>query len=282
MNHTILQSEINLGKRTPETTRKLLEKKASLEDIPEPVDYAHESIMRSKRMIRRYIRNYYNQDTRLVTLTFAEAVHDREAINPAIKMMAARWQSAKGTPLKALIIPELHPGGHGFHLHCVFFEADFNYDWFRVNIWKLGLIKASDPMRVRDVNSPHHLWSYLCKYLQKDLAWCPRYAHRYYRTGGLTPTWKIKAGRTLDALQTWRQNCAALDALHVPYHAYYTEVMPGKFIFFLEVNTGRYPELNLTALLFPKEMQPKPERENDYSALYQPKEVDKQNELPLN
>jgi hypothetical protein len=280
-NQTALFSDLVLGAKTSPRVIRICDDLIDDIPTPDPIDYAHESLMRSKRMIRKYIRHYYTQDTRMVTLTYAEAVHDRTKVQRSISAMSKAWLKHHLEPLKSLIIPELHPGGHGFHLHAVFFEKDFDYDLFRTKIWKRGRIRASDPMRMRELDSPHKLWSYLCKYLDKDLKWCPPGAHRYYRTGGLMSSWKTRSGVCGDALQTWRINCAKLDLAGIPYHATYIEILPAKFIYIIEVATGLYPNMPYMDFLDPEPLGLSTDPEKDYSDLYKSKEENNQNDLPF-
>ena len=76
-----------------------------------------EAERRARRMVRRYCAA--NGLNRLGTLTYrGEGEHDPRAVRADIRrFFKGLRRGLGGDPLPYLWVPELHPGGHGWHLH---------------------------------------------------------------------------------------------------------------------------------------------------------------------
>lgn len=78
---------------------------------------ASEAARRARRQLRRYV--VANRLTRLTTMTYAgEGCHDPRAVRRDVAAFFVALRSALG-PLPYAWCSELHPGGHGWHVHAV-------------------------------------------------------------------------------------------------------------------------------------------------------------------
>lgn len=77
-----------------------------------------EAARRAKGQVRRYCAA--NGLNRFGTLTYAgEGCHDPQQVRSDIGRFFRRLRRGIGEPFPYVWVPELHPGGHGFHVHFV-------------------------------------------------------------------------------------------------------------------------------------------------------------------
>lgn len=148
-------------------------------------------------------RRYFvrNQLRYMWVLTFAESVTDRRSVMSIVSEFARRLRLALGGVKFAYwYSPELHPGGHGWHVNF-FINRRVQHDLF-VSTWGFGFVWVTDfasspkgpkgePLGL--CRSAREGWrraaQYGCKYSQKD--WSPEHVgrsnHRYEIAQGFAP-----------------------------------------------------------------------------------------------
>lgn len=214
-----------------------------------PVDYVRESLNRTKKIFRRLLLHNYTENTRLVTLTFAKAVHDRDEAWHAFNIMTIRFKKVFGVPLNYIAVPELHPGGHGIHFHLVINNDWFEYSKFINDVWRMGWVKISDKFQVYDNATASNLASYLVKYIGKDMALNEIAKKRYTRGGVWKTDWRTVDAVTSDIDASLRALISYLDDKKVKYHVATFEPYEGQKIHRIVFASAQLPGLDLPALL---------------------------------
>lgn len=149
-----------------------------------------DSAQRAKGEIRRQIRA--NRGRYLWTFTYAEATYDYAQLVKDVGQFLRRLKKALGK-VWLILVPEPHPGGHGYHLHGA---TNQRLPHAVVKkCWGHGFVWVGDHQRKHKQMRSRHLARYLAKYATKmvggaDLHGCrprDRGSHRYWVTQGFEP-----------------------------------------------------------------------------------------------
>lgn len=210
------------------------------------VDYQRESLNRSKKIFRRLLLHNYSDDTFLMTLTYAKGCHDRDEHWHFLHEMVIRFKTVFGFALNYIAIPELHPGGHGYHWHLVINNPYFDYDKFRLQVWRQGFCRASPRPKGLTSALASNLAGYLVKYIGKDMDSAPFAKKRYSRGGVWKTDWQVKDEVTIDAHRAFRKMIAYLASQGVPFLATTFEPFGGQMVHRVIWDSGQYPDLDLS------------------------------------
>ena len=167
---------------------------------------AGRSLEEAGRRARGRLRRYCvaNRLDRLVTLTYrGEGCHDGRALRADVGAFVKRLRRACGLgSFPYAWVPELHPGGHGFHAHLaistflpkVDVEAAWGHGWVDLRRLASHMEYASPPTRAKVAAS------YLAKYASKQ--WATKLAglHRYEVGEGHQPSWMKLTGETFEGV----------------------------------------------------------------------------------
>jgi hypothetical protein len=130
-----------------------------------PEEIEAESSWRAAREVRRLVRAHR---LRLMwTFTFAQAVHDWEELVAYIDRFRDRYRRRLGAPGAPLLIPEPHPGGHGWHLHGAT-DRFISIEVMR-ECWPWGYVWVGDDGHKVGPTTSRELAAYLAKYVSKAL-----------------------------------------------------------------------------------------------------------------
>lgn len=171
---------------------------------PELIDL--DKARRAKGEIRRAIRR--NRGRYLWTLTFAAATYDYELVTAAVAAFQVALRQTYGH-VWFLLVPEPHPGGHGWHLHGA---TNRTFDWAMIaRLWGHGHVWVGDHKRRNASWQSRELAGYMAKYVTKVLAagglnGCqarPKGHHRYWTPQGFDPERIVKRFLTLPAAALW-------------------------------------------------------------------------------
>ena len=162
-------------------------------------------------------RRYFvrNQLRYMWVLTFAESQMDRRRVMSLVSEFARRLRAERGQRFAYWYSPELHPGGHGWHVN--FFIPTRVAHERLVNLWGHGFVWVTDfasshrgpkgePLGL--CRTPREGWrraaQYGCKYSQKD--WSPEHVgrlnHRYELAQGFKPVVEKLMVQTRDQAET--------------------------------------------------------------------------------
>jgi hypothetical protein len=165
-----------------------------------------DSAQRAKGEIRRQIRA--NRGRYLWTFTYAKEQFAYEQLVKHVAAFQRRLRQALGK-VWLLLVPEPHPGGHGWHLHGA---AATRLPIKTVRkCWGQGHVWVGDHKREHRTWSSRHLSRYLAKYATKmvgggELYGCrprPRGAHRYWVTQGYEPEKVSMTFRSVNSAHRW-------------------------------------------------------------------------------
>lgn len=210
------------------------------------VDYVRESLNRTKKIFRRLIMHNYTTDTRLVTLTYATACHDRDEHYHNLSALSVRFKKHYGVPLSYIAVPEFHPKGHGYHFHLVVNNAWFDYAHFTKHLWRLGMTFVSDRPDKPEFANAANLADYLTTYIKKDMEHTPVAKKRYSRGGTWRTDWAVSTGRAPEAGKTFRKVLAYLTSLDIPCQSSRFIPYLGQTVYSITFDSGRYPDLDLS------------------------------------
>lgn len=166
---------------------------------------------RASVKMRRYCTR--NRLSRLVTLTYAgEGVHDARSVAEHMKRFLARLKEAlgmkPGESLPFMWVRELHPGGHGFHVHMAIGRYVHHETLKRV--WGHGIV---DVRKIRMTGAgaggkeaARRAASYLAKYVAKT--WTsepslPKGSRRYSVAQGFQPSCQAMPWASLHEALGW-------------------------------------------------------------------------------
>jgi hypothetical protein len=165
---------------------------------------------RSERRAKKELRLFVvaNVLTRMWTLTYAEEHWDREQVIADVNDWLQRLREHLDCSFPAAYVLELHPGGHGIHVH-VALESRFILHAEMQRLWGHGLVQYSDGnkaiKRIRGKRAKARaLAGYLCKYMAKG--WDDLHEpgqHRYERTQGFGVGRVRRVFRTLAQALDW-------------------------------------------------------------------------------
>lgn len=151
----------------------------------------------SAKSRRYFVRNALRY---MWVLTYATSRRERRAVMSEVSEFARRVRSALGTGFPYWYSPELHPGGHGWHVN--FFVPQRIKHSLVENVWGEGFVWVTDFVQGRHgpkgeplglCATPREGWRraarYGCKYAQKD--WSAEHVgrdnHRYEVAQGYGP-----------------------------------------------------------------------------------------------
>jgi hypothetical protein len=147
---------------------------------------AEEAARRARREIGRYC--VANRLQYMWTLTFAEAVWDVDEARRAVVELVERLRQWFGGPFPYLYVFELHPAGHGLHVHL----AVPRYIPHEVvaERWGRGYVWVSGPKRrgLAAAVAARSAARYLAKYVDKAIEEQHSFGrHRYEKAQGFAP-----------------------------------------------------------------------------------------------
>lgn len=169
-----------------------------LEAEREAMTWARANGRAASKSRRYFVRNSLRY---MWVLTFACEQFERRQVMEQVSDFARRLREALGAaPLPYWYSPELHPGGHGWHVN--FFVSNRIAHELAASVWGHGFVWVTDfavspagpkgePLGL--CRSPREGWrraaGYGCKYAQKD--WSPEHVgqanHRYEVAQGFAP-----------------------------------------------------------------------------------------------
>ena len=145
-----------------------------------------ENLARSNRRAITECRRFVvaNGLTKMWTFTFKEEHWDKAEVKRLMNDFFQRWRKLEGKPFPYLYVLELHPGGHGYHVHVAVPGWMFT-DFFQLRrVWGHGRIRFDK--RKRETGGPRdasrRLALYLVKYITKGFEDSHEFGeHRYER-----------------------------------------------------------------------------------------------------
>lgn len=163
------------------------------EPVEDP-ERAAESADRARRRAARAMRLYAvrNRLTRLWTWTYAEAQWDAAVVKRDANAAMGRLRKYLGRDLPYLYVLELHPGGHGLHVHVLLPSTFIAHEALSA-LWGHGFVQYSDREvaleQVKGQRARARMAArYLVKYVGKDVGReRPPGEHRYEVAQGFAP-----------------------------------------------------------------------------------------------
>ena len=145
---------------------------AEREAVPEEVRRASNRL-RAQRRAKKAVEQYVvvNRLSKMWTLTYAQACHDRQRVVEEVGRFFEDWRSLEGKPFPYLYVIEPHPGGHGWHVHIGVPGWLFT-DFFALSkLWGRGRVRF-DVSKAGCLSKREYrrLSGYLSKYLSKSFA----------------------------------------------------------------------------------------------------------------
>jgi hypothetical protein len=182
---------------------------------------------RAQRRARSRVRRYCvaNQLSRLWTLTYADAEWDVEHVKRDVNEFVRALRAELKRSLAYVVVLELHPEGHGIHVHLVL-EAMFVNKTRLQEIWGHGLVQYSDRKSGHSRGGRERARmaaGYVSKYLGKDLGWVGVGRHRYEVAEGFA----VRVERS--PAVTWPELCELVEALTggvAPYRSWSSRQSP--------------------------------------------------------
>lgn len=214
----------------------------------ETVDYKKTSLGRTRRILHRLILHNYSDSMRMVTLTYAKGVHSRKQVWLDIQAMAIRWKDAFGDPLNYIAVLELHPGGHGYHVHMVVNIPWFDYKAFRTTIWRKGRIRVSKKRKGSIRDSASKLAGYLLKYIGKDFDSFVPGQRRYSRGGSWATDWRQSSGFTDSPFTLFHKVLDYMTAHKIAHRKTIIKAYGDCTIYKISWDSGAHPDLPVSAL----------------------------------
>jgi hypothetical protein len=165
-----------------------------------------DSARRARGELRRQIRR--NRGRYLWTFTYARATYDYLAVAADVGAFLVAFRAKYGRQW-IVLVPEPHPGGHGWHVHAA---TNRTYDQGEMwGLWGHGFVWVGDHNKRRGKWAARDLAGYLAKYVTKvidssTLHGCqprPKGHHRYWVTQGFEPECIRKQFRTFAAAALW-------------------------------------------------------------------------------
>ena len=117
---------------------------------------------RARRNIRRLVNTNIQENSKFVTLTFADNVTDLKAANYEWKKFKQRLETKIGYKLQYLVVIEFQKRG-AIHYHVVMFNLSYIKNKELQGVWKNGFVK------INKIDNCNNVGAYVCKYLGKDL-----------------------------------------------------------------------------------------------------------------
>jgi hypothetical protein len=215
--------------------------------------YAIESANRTKKKVSRLLTHNYTKWTRLVTLTYALPCYDWDEHWRNLNLATQRFREEYGESLAYMAVPELHPGGHGWHFHLVVNSTWFDYMVFQEKIWALGIVKVSRRPSGTTSEMAQNLASYLVKYVSKEIARGSANKRRYSIGGTWATDWITRSGVADDRRVVTRRVIAYLASMSIPYRLFTIRPYDGQEIDSITYPSGLFPDIPMDRLLNPAE-----------------------------
>lgn len=166
---------------------------------------AEEGARRARRQVRQYV--VANRCDRLLTLTYrGEGNHDRDALVEHLHEFWCALRAEVGRAFPYLWVPELHPGGHGWHAHAAlgtFVPVRLIRECWphgdRIDIQQKGRVGRSDSATVeRARHAARYVGKAMGGYLSKGFEQTERALgrHRYDCARGFRPKAERYEGAT--------------------------------------------------------------------------------------
>ncbi|MBS1838140.1 MAG: hypothetical protein JST64_10640 [Actinobacteria bacterium] len=147
---------------------------------------AQEAARRARREILRFC--VANRLQFMWTLTFAESVWDVDEARRAVAALIEQLRELFGGPFPYLYVFELHPGGHGLHVHLAvprYIPHDGVAEgWGRGHVWVTGPKRRGLAAAVAARSAARYLAKYVDKAIEEGHSFG---RHRYERAQGFAP-----------------------------------------------------------------------------------------------
>lgn len=186
------------------------DKTSVIGELERAVDNARRASTRAAKQLRLFI--VANMLTRMWTLTYAEAQWDRSAVMRDVNDFQQRLRTYLGEDFPAAYVLELHPNGHGWHVHMALQSRFIRWSLLG-QLWGHGVVQYSDGQKA--INNCHgerakarRLASYLTKYMAK--AWAGDHEHGHHRyevTQGFGVEKVRRVFKSLAAAVGWLNDC---------------------------------------------------------------------------
>lgn len=124
----------------------------------------HKTLTRAKTSLRRLINaniGQHGNNSKFVTLTFAENVQDIKTANYEFKKFRQRLEYDLDIKLKYVVVIEFQKRG-AIHYHALFFNLPYIENKRLAEIWKNGFVKIN---KIDDVDN---IGAYVTKYMTKE------------------------------------------------------------------------------------------------------------------
>jgi hypothetical protein len=124
---------------------------------------------RAQKAVRQYCVRWGL--TKMWTFTFKTAQWDKKQVKAYMNAFLMRWRQLNGgKPFPYLYVIELHPEGHGYHVHVAVPTQMFTEFFQLRRVWGHGRIRYDKRNRQsgESRNDARRLATYLSKYLVKD------------------------------------------------------------------------------------------------------------------
>lgn len=135
----------------------------SSEASPEDKEINREKVYnRAKRDLRRLINTNIQQESKFVTLTFADNVQDFETANHEFTLFIKRLSYYLGHKVSYVCVPEFQKRG-AIHYHLLMFNVPYIENSKLRDIWGQGFV------RINGIKEVDNVGAYVCKYMSKDM-----------------------------------------------------------------------------------------------------------------
>lgn len=148
-------------------------------------DTERESLRRAVRSVFDLVYFGICRNSKLLTLTFKEPCFDRSHVAVAVNHMCSRYLRDHNQPLAYLSVLELHPGGHGYHVHLIVNTPYISQAIWQDKLWQQGIVDIRSLGKRGSSYSDSKTAHYLVKYMEKDAADLPPGSRRY----NVSQTW---------------------------------------------------------------------------------------------
>jgi hypothetical protein len=119
------------------------------------------TLQRNSRNIRRLVNCNIQEDSKFITLTFADNITDLKQANYEWKKFKQRLETKIGYKLQYLVVIEFQKRG-AIHYHCVMFNLPYIQNNKLREIWGNGFVK------INKIDNVDNVGAYVCKYIAKD------------------------------------------------------------------------------------------------------------------
>ncbi len=144
-----------------------------------------ESLKRAVRSVFDLIYFGICKESKFLSLTFREACFDRERVGVCIQNMCSRYLRDYHRPLAYLSVLELHPGGHGYHVHMMVNTPYIPQETWQCHLWQQGIVDIRSLGKRGSNYNDSKVAHYLVKYMEKDAANVSPGSRRY----NVSQTW---------------------------------------------------------------------------------------------